>query len=439
VDASLVKLAEDAVEHALRRGARQAAVGLHRARFIELKQRDGKIETLQSSTTRGLSIALYVDGRYSSNATSFLAEREVMGFIDEALAMTRKLAPDPHRALPEPELYGPATGHELDLEDPGYDRRDMAWREQLVAAAEEAARAPGERVISASAELTTQASESLQLHSNGFRGQRRATSYHLTASVTARDEEGRRPEDYAHVAARHAGDLPAAEEVGREAAARALARVGARKTESRRMALVVENRAAARLLAALLEPLSGAALQQRRSCFAGRRGLEIGSHRLTLREDPFLPRGLGSRLYDEEGLRAAPRPIVTRGRLDDFLVDVYYGRKLGVPATGGSSSNLVLEPGSRSLDELVADVGRGALVTSFLGGNSNPATGDFSFGVSGYLIERGARARPVSEMNITGSQLELWHRLEVVGADPYRWSAWRIPSLLFADVQFSGL
>jgi PmbA protein len=432
-------LADSALHHALRQGAKEVAVGLQRGRFIELKRREGRIETLQSSTGRGLSIALYADGRYSSNATSFLEEEQVRLFIDETLTMTRKLAPDPHRALPDPALYGPAVGLDLDLEDPGYGDIDMDWRMSQVTAVEEAARAAGEAVISATAHLSTRSGESLQIHSNGFRGERRGTSFSLGATVTVCDVEGRRPEDHHFVSVRHLSDLPDAAEIGREAARRALCRIGSRKVESKRMVLVVENRAASRLVGSLLEPLSGAALQQRRSCFEGRLGQTIGSNALTLLDDPFLPRGLGSRAYDDEGLMPHRLPVVTGGRLDHYFVDVYYGRKLGRPATTGSTSNLILAPGAKSPEEMVGEVKEGILVSGFLGGNSNPATGDFSFGVMGFYLRDGVRETPVSEMNITGSHLDLWHRLQVVGNDPYPYSSWRMPTLLFEDVQFSGV
>jgi PmbA protein len=202
--------------------------------------------------------------------------------------------------------------------------------------------------------------------------------------------------------------------------------------------MVVENRAAARLVGTLLEPLTGAALQQHRSCFAGQEGRTVASPLLTLTDEPFLRRGLGSRTYDEEGLRPRRRNLIEGGELKGYLIDVYYGRKLGRPPTGGSIGNLLLPPGGKSLERLLDELGRGVLVTGFLGGNSNPATGDFSFGVMGYFVEGGHLCHPVSEMNITGSHLGLWHNLAAVGADPYPWSSWRLPSLLFHEVQFSG-
>lgn len=439
MDKTLTHLAELAMDHALRRGAQEAAVGIQRARFIDLKRREGKTEQLQSSTSRGLSIALYVDGRYSSNSTSFLQEEQIRNFIDETLYMTKTLAPDPYRALPDPVLYGPTVGIDLELEDPHYDEMNMDRRLELVAEAEKAAQAAGESVISVTTDIVTQAGEFLQLHSNGFRGEQRSTSYHLSASVTVRDEGDRRPEDYASTSVRHLADLPAAQEIGQEAARRAMDRMKSRKVDSKCMTMVVENRAAGRLLSSMLEPLSGAALQQRRSCFEGKVGQLIGSPRLTLKDDPLIVRGLGSRTFDDEGLAARPLPIISEGRLENYFIDVYYGRKLTMPPTTGSSSNLLLPDGTANLEQIIGGVSEGILVTSFLGGNSNPATGDFSFGISGFLIRQGQRAQPINEMNISGSNLSLWQRLEIVGNDPYPYSSWRIPTLCFADVQFSGI
>jgi PmbA protein len=261
----------------------------------------------------------------------------------------------------------------------------------------------------------------------------------LSASVTAKEEGERRPEDYACSVARHFADLASAPKVGEEAARRAEERIGSGKVSSKPMTLLVENRAAPRLVASLVGPLAGGALQQHRSCFEGRLGQTLGSPLLSLVNEPLLPRALGSRTYDSEGLAVRRQPVFTDGRLDSYFIDVYYGRKTGLPPTTGSISNLLLTPGSQTLEELIGDIEEGILVTSFLGGNSNPATGDFSFGVSGSYIKGGALIRPVSEMNITGSHLTLWRQLDAVGNDPYPWSPLRIPSLLFDNVQFSGM
>jgi PmbA protein len=193
------------------------------------------------------------------------------------------------------------------------------------------------------------------------------------------------------------------------------------------------------MVASLMAPLYGSLLQQRRSCFEERLGQPVAAAALTLHDDPLRPRGLGSRTYDGEGLAARRLPLITAGRLDNYLIDVYYGRKLGLPPTTGGPSNVVLQPGDRSPEQLLAGVDRGILVTGFLGGNANPATGDFSFGITGQRVQGGRLDRPVSEMNVTGNHLRLWQRLAAAGDDPYPHSAWRIPSLVIEDVQFSGI
>jgi len=439
MDDRLADLAQLTMEHALKRGAKEAAVGVSRARFVDLKRRAGKTEKLQASTSRGLSVALYVDGRFSSNATSLLEPAALRDFVDQTLAMTRMLAPDPQRYLPDPALYGPTGGVALDLVDPGYDALEMDGRHRRVTEAEDAARAESEAIISVTAEMVSQSSESLQMHSNGFRGEHAATSYMLGSSVTVRDAGDRRPEDHHWAVSRHLGDLPGAGQVGREGAMRALRRIGSRKVQSGEMTMVVENRAAGRLIGSLLEPLAGASLQQRRSCFEDKLGQPLASELLTLTDDPLIPRGLGSRLFDGEGLAARPLPVFEQGRLLSYFIDVYYGRKLKMDPTTGGTSNLVLATGEHGPDELMAQVGSGVLVTGFLGGNSNPATGDFSFGVRGFLIEGGKPGQPVGEMNITSSHTTLWPRLCAVGNDPYPYSSMRMPTLVFEGVQFSGV
>ena len=147
---------------------------------------------------------------------------------------------------------------------------------------------------------------------------------------------------------------------------------------------------------------------------------------------------MGSRLYDGEGLAARAFPIFEGGRLSSYYVDTYYGRKLGMTPTTGRTSNLAWKLGPSSLEALLREMGEGILVTGFLGGNSNSATGDFSLGLRGFRVRRGGLAEPVGEMNVSGNHLELWQRLRAVGNDPYRYSPMRTPTLVFDGVQIAG-
>ena len=148
--------------------------------------------------------------------------------------------------------------------------------------------------------------------------------------------------------------------------------------------------------------------------------------------------GKGSSYFDSEGVATQPRDIFEQGVLRTYFIDTYNAKKMNVEPTISAPSRVVLKPGSKDLNGLVADVERGILVTGFNGGNSNSSTGDFSYGIEGFLIENGRLTQPVNEMNVTGNFLELWSRLVAVGNDSQDRS-WLIPSLVFEGVNFSGL
>ncbi len=180
-------------------------------------------------------------------------------------------------------------------------------------------------------------------------------------------------------------------------------------------------------------------MQQKRSWLEGKIGQKIASDKLTVIDNPFIEKGLGSRNYDGEGLAVQKRVIIDKGVLKEYFVDSYYGKKLGMEPNSGSSTNLQFDYGSRSLDEMTKDIKRGILITGFIGGNSNGTTGDFSFGIVGQLIENGLPVQAINEMNISENSKEFWKKLIETGNDPYPYSSWRRPSMLFEDIQLSGI
>jgi PmbA protein len=257
--------------------------------------------------------------------------------------------------------------------------------------------------------------------------------------VSVKDPDGRRPEDWDAASGRHFNMLPPAAEVGRAAAERTLSRIGAKKGESAVLTMAVDARAAGRLVSFLFGPLSGGALQQKQSFLEGKAGQLVGSPLLDVVDDPLAKRGLGSRLFDGEGLAARRFPIFEKGVLRNFFIDTYYARKLKLPPTTRGLSNLGWALGTQGREGLLADLREGILVTGFLGGNSNGTTGDFSLGAQGYRVRGGKLAEPVSEMNVSGNHLQFWKQLVAVGSDPYAYSPMRTPTLVFEGVQFAGV
>ncbi len=439
----LLALAETAVRIAKEKGAQDVAAGAGKSREVDVQWRDGALEKITEATSRSIGLQLYVDGRYSSLGTSDLRPQALERFIDDAVALTRTLAPDPYRSLPDPKWYEGVEAIDLELEDPEYGSVTAEMRLREARELEEACRA--QRPFGKSPEIlsvTTSVSDSLSIgarvHSNGFRGTRRQSSFWLSASVTLKDPDGRRPEESGFGGARRVRERPPVSDVARQAMERVAGRLGAKKPESAILPLVLENRVAGRLLGSFLGPANASSLQQKRSVFEGKLGTQIASDKLSIVDDPFVKRGFGSRLWDGDGIAARRLPVIEDGVLRNIYVDWYYGRKLGMAPTAGSMSNLDWSYGDKGERELLRDVKDAILVTGFLGGNSNGTTGDFSFGVQGFRVRGGERAESVSELNMSGNHLDVWRRLTAVGNDPYRYSAARTPTLVFDAVQFAG-
>lgn len=434
-----LELARWAVKEAGKQGANESAADVSSDRSIEVEVREGKVQKLQEATRNSLSVSIYLDQRFSAHSTNDLRRESLTRFIGEAVAMTKYLAQDPFRKLPDPKYYEGREKRDLNLLDGGFDAIDTAERVRRAKAIEAAALAESGKIISVEASYGDSLGRSVKVHSNGFEGEETGTYFSISAGVTVNDGKGGRPEDYAYAWKRHLKELPDVASIGKEAAQRALKKIGQSKIVSGRYDLLVENRSAGRVFGPLVGAMTGRALQQKSSFLEGMIGKTIAAGGLTVVEDPFIAAGAGSRLFDGEGMAARKRTVIDKGTLKTYYIDSYYGRKLGIEPTTGWPSNLVFDTGDKDLPALVKGISKGILVTNFIGGNSNDTTGDYSFGIMGFYIEQGEVRQPVNEMNISGNLKGLWKDLIALGNDPYPYGGWRAPSLHFRNVQFSGL
>lgn len=433
------ELAAWAVEYAKKQGCDEVAVTIDRARDIEVSVRERKIEKLTEATRCSLSLNLYAKGRFSGHSTCNMNRQSLEKFIAEAVSMTGYLSQDPFRKLPEAKYFSEMNRDDLQILDPSYAEIDTQRRVKIAREIEEAALPVSDKIISVTASYSDTSAESTRVFSNGFEGETVESMYSVGASATVMDGEKGRPEGWLYTTVRRLGDAPATAQIGKEAVERALSRVGQKKIESGVYDVVVENRSAARLLSGLYSPMTARSLQQKRSFLEGKLGTKIAAEALTVIDDPFIPRGLGSRQYDQEGMAARKRVMIEKGVLKQYYIDNYYGRKLGMEFTSQSPSNITLAYGTRPAAEMIREMKRGILITGFIGGNSNSTTGDFSFGLIGHLVENGQIVAAINEMNITGNMGTLWNQLVEVGSDPWTYSQWRLPSLRFAGLEMSGV
>lgn len=435
----MTDLCQWVIEAAKKTGADDCKVQFDRGRFVDIAYRQRKPETLKQAATVNLNLSIFANGRYSMQNTSDLRKPALREFISEALAATKLLAEDPYRSLVDPEYYRGRADVDLKVVDPGYDSVSPQQKHSYVKAMEQAAlQAGGERTVSVEASFGDTSSETVLMTSNGFEGYRRGTRFSAEAVITLQDDNERRPMAYDYANCRMQQRLPKAEAIGTNAAERALAILGAKKIETTTLPVIIENRVVPRVIRGLIDALMGWNLYQKRSFLADKKSEEIASRKLTLIDDPFVEEGLGSRLFDDDGIATKKRTIIEAGVLQQFYIDWYYSRKLECEPTTGSSGNMIIPPGTRSSEEIMKDLGRGILIGDFIGGNSNSTTGDFSVGIFGLYFEDGQVVHPVSEMNIADNHLKFWDKLTECANDPWPYSTWRTPSLVFTDVVVSG-
>ena len=429
-----------AIDEALKNGATDCRARMSRTRFVEVRYRDHKPEVVKEAITRGLNLNIYIGGKFSSQNTPDLRKDALTGFIKKGVENTRFIEDDPYRSLPDPKYYEGRVNMVLQLSDPKHVDITSDQRHEIAKSIEQISLdKAGDKVISVEAGMNDSEWEEIILTSNGFEGSKQTTDHWAGASVTIADEGDRKPRGYFWAGARSFEDMPSVQTIGEEAASRTLDLLGAKKIKTESLPIIIENRVVGNVLWGFLSGLYGNNIQQKRSFLADKKGEVVGSRLFTIKDDPFIIKGFGSRLYDGDGFPAKKRTIINEGRIEEFLIDWYYSRKLDCDPTIGGTSNLIIPPGEKSPESLMKELGRGIYITGFIGGNSNSATGDFSIGIIGKLFEDGVPVQSVAEMNIADNHLNFWNKLTAVGNDPWKYGSWLTPSLVFNDIVVSGV
>jgi PmbA protein len=435
----LIDIGEQVAGLARAAGAEEATARVSRGSSTELSRRDGRVEKAEQSSSTSVGISLLVDGRYSTHDTSDLRQEALAAFVRRAVEATRFLEPDPHRGMLPLEQMGVAEV-DLDVDDPSWQGLVAAERGQRLAKLEQRCR-DGLSALplrSLSSYIWDGRSSGATVRSNGHVHAASATRFGHGGTASLVDEDGRLPEGYATVSAAHHADLPGPDWVAAELAERSRRLLGSRPLPTGTYPLLLENRMVPRILGAVLGPLDGTAIYEQRSCMLGRLGQRIAPKGFDIIDDPLIPRGLGSRRTDGDSMPARRRTLVEDGVLQQYLIGVYNGRRLGCAPTGAATGNLLMKAGDRSPAQILASLPRAIRVEGFLGGNTNAVTGDFSFGITGTSFEGGEATSAIAEMNVSGNIFDLLSRWIEAADDPWPWSGARTPSLLFDCVSFSG-
>ena len=409
---------ETLLSAARRQGADAADALLIENVSSSVSYRLGRLEDIERSESADLGLRVFVGSRVAFVSSSDFSDEAVAALPGRALAMARLAPEDKFAGLAPPELLARAIP-ELDLED-----ATEPSAETLVNRARDAEQA-GLAVTGVTNSEGGGASFSRSAialaTSTGFFGRYAGTSHSVGVAVLAGEGTGME-RDYDQASARHAGDLKSAEEIGRSAGEKAVRRLNPRKVKSQTVPVVFDPREAGGLLGHLASAISGASVARGTSFLRERMGTAVFAPHVTIIDDPHRRRGLRSKPFDGEGVANARRPLVDQGVLSSWLLDCASARQLGLTTTGHAArgtggppmpaaTNLYMEAGALSPDELIGDIKQGFYVTELMGMGVNGITGDYSRGAAGFWIENGKIAYPVSEVTIAGNLKDMFRQL----------------------------
>lgn len=448
-----ISIARHCIRYAVASGASAARISLNKTVTDSYTILNGELDKVSHSADRSIYIYLFAEGRYGTFSTNRLEEKELEDFIIKAIEMTRMLGEDSCRRLPAPERTAKdaITGRELGLFD---DRYHSLNPEERLANALRLSRydeirknEDGYRLISEECEYSCTADDNYVADSNGFEGRHSETTFGTFSEMTIEDPEGNKYSGYWWHTCPVYDETDY--EIGDKALQRAISQISPKKRRSGTYKMVVDSTVSSRLVSPLFTALNASSIQQKMSFLEDSIGKQMFPEGMTLMDLARTPGKNGSRLFDTEGTATKDAPVIEKGVVMQYFVNTYNSEKMGIPATIEDVSRPCLLPfikgrdlqdGEKevSLEDILRLTVNGILVTGFNGGNCNPVTGDFSFGIEGFAFSKGKITHPVREMLITGNIMELWNSLLAAGSDARPSSRWQIPTLAFEDVAFSA-
>ena len=411
-------LLTDLLGRAKRAGADDADAVYFESASLSVAQRLGQSEKLERSESRDLGLRVLIGKQQAMVSSTDLGTKALDELVERAVAMARAAPEDPHCGIARPEQIT-TDGPELDICDP--DEPSAESLIEVAGQAEDAARAVAGVTNSEGAEAGWSRSSIALAATNGFAHGYAVSSHSLAASVLA--GEGTAMErDYDFSTAVHRADLRSAGEIGRGAGERAVRRLGARKMETAQVPIVYDPRVSGGLVRHLAGAINGVAIARETSFLKDSMSQRVFAPGIAIIDDPHRLRGLRSKPFDAEGIANARRSLIEDGVLMSWILDLASSRKLGVETTGNAArgtasppspgaTNLYMEPGEATPAELTADIDSGLYVTELIGMGINQITGDYSRGATGFWIENGEIAYPVSELTVAGNLKDMFANL----------------------------
>lgn len=434
---TLAPLVAAILDEAKRQGASAAEAAVSADTGLSVTVRLGEVETLEHHRNRSLGVSVYFGQRKGSASTGDWRPQAIKDTVAAACAIAHHTAEDQCSGLADPTRLA-KTFPDLDLHHPWSLSSEAAI--DLALRCETSARDLDPRIDnSEGATVSTSQGMAFYGNSHGFAGGYPSSQHMLSCTVIGRDN-GRMQRDYWYSVARNHLDLEDPIAVGQRAAQRTLRRLAPRRVKTCQVPVLFVPEVARGLISHFLGAIRGGNLYRKSSFLLDKLGERIFPAFLDIREEPHLPRAMGSAPFDAEGVATAPRFLVEQGVLQGYVLDSYSARRLSMETTGnaGGVHNAVVKPTGPGFETLVKDLSRGLVVTELMGQGINLITGDYSRGAAGFWVENGEIQYPVEEITVAGNLAEMFQAIQVVGEDVDARGGVRCGSVLIEGMTVAG-
>lgn len=441
-------LATHLLSRAKAQGATEADVVVADGETFSVQVRLSAVDRLTKAREKRLGLRVFFGKRSACTSTSDFSHDSLEGLVADTCALAKAVAEDKDSGLPPADLMTKEFPH-LDLYDP--TKLDTETQIELARKAEASAMNLDPRITNSEGSDFDSSSGRMMLgNSHGFLGEYQSSSFSIAVMPVAQEpESGGMQRDSWYSVSRKYSRLESPESVGREAATRALRRLGSRKVSTRRVPVIFDPEMASGLLGNLCSAISGYSLYKGASFLMDSLGTSLAPEWVTIIDDGRLADGLGSRPFDGEGVPTRKTMVVEKGVLKSYLLDTYSGKKLGMATSGNASrgvgdspsvgpTNFYLLPGQTSPEDMIKSVKDGLYVTELIGFGVNMVTGDYSRGAVGMWIENGELAYPVEEITIAGNLKDMYRSIEVIGNDLNFRSRVASPTLKITEMTVAG-
>ena len=430
----LEKKASYCLDLAKKLGATEASVIVSNSISETVNFRNKKLDESNRSDNLSIDITTYVGKKKSSISSSNLLNENLNILLEKCIETTKNTPEDEFNSLPDRDLLAKEV-KDLNLYDDTNLKNDhkIDYLKKL-----EASAAFNKKIINTESSFTQNKSNFILANSEGFCDGYKTSSF-TASSVTVAKDENSMERDYEYSSKCHLEDLEDAEKLGKLAADQTIRKLSPKKIGSEKISIIFDKRIAKGMLSAFASAISSSAISRGTSFLKDKINQKIFADSINVFDKPDILKGLGSRSFDNEGVKTDTLKLVDNGILKNYLIDTYNGKKLSLKSNGrcGGASNLYFENGSMSYKDLLNSSSKSLYITETIGHGSNIVTGDYSVGATGFLVENGEFKYPINEITIAGNFKDMFQNITLANDLDFKYST-NSPTMMIEGMVVAG-